>query len=152
MKALLYFSMLFVKLSFFPNANLLLWMGITIALDFLTGISKAYVLKQARTSSGFRKTILKFLQYGGSIAVGIVLANTAKENNLDGTHHVLSLFNDGLVVFIIYIEVTSIFENLYACDKTTVFSKYIITPALKILTAQIKNNPLMKEAENLKEK
>lgn len=149
MKALVFLPLLFVKLQFFPNTNLLFWMFIAIVIDFITGVSKAVILGEARTSNGFRKTITKFLQYGVAIAVSVIMANTAKQNNMDSASHLLFIFNDGLLVFIIYIEVTSIFENLYACDQNTPFSKYFISPVLKILTAQIKNNPIFKEGEKI---
>ena len=131
-----------MKTQFMPDAQLLLWMAVVIVLDFITGIAKAVVTKQARTSSGFRKTITKFMQYGGSIAVSIVLNHTAHQNNLVETARILTYLNDGLVIFIIYIEVTSIFENLEACDNKSTFARFFIKPVLKLLTIQIKNNPL----------
>lgn len=149
MKALLFSSLIFIKLQFFPSTDLLFWMFIAIVIDFITGVTKAVIQGEARTSNGFRKTITKFLQYGVAIAVSVIMANTAKQNNMDSASHLLFIFNDGLLVFIIYIEVTSIFENLYACDQNTVFSKYFISPVLKILTAQIKNNPIFKEGEKV---
>jgi phage-related holin len=136
MKFLLYIGLLFIKLQVFPNANLLVYLGIAIAVDFVTGVLKAIILKQARTSSGFRRTVTKFLQYGGTLVVGVILANVAKENNW-GASSTLNFFNDALIVFMVYIEATSVFENMYACDSKSVFSKMVIVPIYKILTAQI---------------
>jgi phage-related holin len=140
-------TLAFIKLAFFPNSQLLMWMGIAIVLDFITGVAKAVINKEARTSSGYRKTLVKFLQYGTSIAVGVILQNAAKQNNWSGAD-LLSWFNDGLLVFIIYIEVTSIFENAYACDKNSLMSQYLFQPALKLLTFQLKNNPVIQAANN----
>ena len=148
MKFLFAGSLLFIKIAFFPSMTLLLWMSLAIVVDFVTGLAKALILKQARTSSGYRKTVTKFLQYGGALFVGLALAHTGQGTENEQMKMLLSYLNDGLVIFIIYIEVTSIFENLYACDKSTMISKYFIQPALKILTWQIKNNPIMKGAEN----
>jgi phage-related holin len=136
MKILIYISLLFIKLQVFPSANLLVYLGFAVALDFFTGVIKAVVLKQARTSNGFRKTVTKFLQYGGTLVVGVILANVAKENNW-GASSTLNFFNDALIVFMIYIEATSVFENMYACDSKSTFSKMVIVPIYKILTAQI---------------
>lgn len=151
MKFLFAGSLLFIKIAFFPSVTLLLWMGLAIVFDFISGLAKAIILKQARTSSGYRKTVVKFMQYGGSLFVGIALAHTAQGTESDQMKILLSWFNDGLVIFITYIEVTSIFENLYACDNTSPISKYFISPALKILTFQIKNNPLINGADQLPE-
>jgi hypothetical protein len=150
-KAALYSSLLFIKFAFLPNSQLLFWMGLAIALDFLTGIAKACVLKKARTSEGFRKTITKFLQYGGALAVGMILSNAAKQNAMVQAETLLKYFNDALVIFVIYIEVTSVFENLYEVDKKSMISKYFIRPILKLLTVQIKTNPLVKAANETKE-
>jgi hypothetical protein len=136
MKFLIYTGLLFIKLQAFPNANLLVYLAIAIALDFVTGVSKSIVKKQARTSTGFRKTIIKMLQYMGVMAVGILLQNAARENNWGG-EGILSYFNDGLIVFMLYIEATSVFENLYACDQKSVISRMIISPIYKLLTAQV---------------
>ncbi len=132
------------KIVAFPNKSLLLWMGVAIAIDFITGVIKACFKGEARTSSGYRKTIIKFLQYGGTLAVGAILNNIAGQNNMPGAAAVLNAFTDGLVVFIIYIEVTSIMENIYECDKESMLCKYFIKHALNILTFQIKNNPITK--------
>lgn len=152
MKLLIGIVFAFIKISLFPSLHLLFWMAAAIAADFVTGVIKAIVLKQARTSSGYRKTITKFLQYGGSLFVGLALSNATKNNVNDQLHLFISYLNDGLVVFIIYIEVTSIFENIYACDKESPLSKYMIAPALKILTWQLKNNPVIKQSETITQK
>jgi hypothetical protein len=149
MKTLFVCSLLFIKIQFFPNAQLLLWMTIAVILDLVTGIAKAIVKGEARTSAGYRKTIIKVFQYVGAIAAAVILQNVGSIN--DATKALLSYVNDGLTVFITYIEVTSIFENLYEVDNKTVLSKYFYEPILKILTFQIKNNPLAKQAESLTE-
>lgn len=131
----------------FPSLGLLQWMGIAIVVDFFTGVVKAAVLGRPITSNGFKQTVIKFLQYGGAITVGIILNNAARHNNLDGIKSLLDYLNNGLVVFIIYIEVTSIFENIYECDKNSPMGRFFIKPILKVLTFQIKNNPVSKLSE-----
>lgn len=150
MKILSIAILLFLKVTFLPSVSLLFYMAIAIILDFITGILKAKVLKQVCTSAGYRKSVVKFLQYGGSIAIGLVLANVGEGRTADAFKSMISYFNDGLLLFIIYIEVTSVFENLYAVDNRTVMSKYFIAPVLKILTWQIRNNPIMAQADQLK--
>jgi phage-related holin len=143
MKILSVVALLFIKITLLPSIPLLFYMTVAMSLDFITGIIKAIILKEIRTSAGYRKTIIKFLQYGGSIAIGIILANAG--NGRDAFKSIVGYFNDGLLIFIIYIEVTSIFENIYAIDKSSMMSRFFIAPILKILTWQIKNNPLINQ-------
>jgi hypothetical protein len=150
MKILSIALLLFIKVAFLPSVSLLSYMAIAMVLDFVTGIAKAKVLNQARTSAGYRRSVIKFLQYGGSIAVSLILANAGEGRAAEPFKAMLSYFNDGLIIFIIYIEATSVFENLYAIDSRTLMSRYFIAPVLKILTWQIRNNPIMTQAENLK--
>lgn len=152
MKSLIAYSgLLFIKLSILPNVNLLLWMGIAIALDFITGFSKAVLLNQNRTSSAMRKTVTKFLQYGGGLAVGTILTQSAEQNQLESAKIILSFFNDALIVFIIYIELTSILENLIAIDDKSIMAQYIFVPLHKLFTFQLKNNPVSQAAAKLED-
>lgn len=126
-------ALAFFKITFIPDANLIIWVFISILLDLVTGIIKAIILNNIRTSSGYRKTVIKFTQYAGAIAVGTILGNVLSNNNI-----ILSYVNSGLLILLIYIEATSIFENLYAIDNSSPFSKYFIAPILRILTIAIK--------------
>ncbi|HAN37430.1 MAG TPA: hypothetical protein DCQ29_00890, partial [Chitinophagaceae bacterium] len=83
----------------------------------------------------------------GSIGICVILNHSAKENGYIDVQNVLKWLNDGLLIFIIYIEVTSIFENLYAIDSNSTFAKFFIKPILNLLTFQIKNNPVTKAAD-----
>ncbi len=120
------------KLTFLPDANLLMWVFIAMMLDFISGVIKAVVQHEARTSSGFRKTVIKFTQYAGAILVGVVLANTIPDNVIVG------YVNSALLILLIYIEATSVFENLYAIDSSSPFSRFFISPVLKLLTLATK--------------
>ena len=125
------------KLTFLPSANLLAWVFLAMTLDLITGVIKAVVLKEARTSSGYRKSVIKFTQYAGAILVGMIMGNA-----LPKEYEIVGYVNDGILILLIYIEATSIFENLYAIDSTSPFSKYFISPILKLLTFAIKKTPL----------
>lgn len=137
MKYLAFTGLLFIKFSLLPDKILLCWMGVAIAIDFITGFSKAVVKHENRTSNGLRKTITKFLQYGGGLAVGVILTQAAQQHKVEGIEQMISYFNDGLVMFIIYVEVTSILENLIAIDNKSQVSKLFVF-FHRILTVQIK--------------
>jgi phage-related holin len=141
----------FIKAIQLPDVNLLVWIGFAMIIDFITGVVKAKVKKEVRSSEGFRKTITKFLQYGVAIIVSVILSNTAKYNVSQRVGSSLELLCDALMVFILYIEVTSIFENIYQCDKKSVMSKYFIKPVLNFLTFQIRNNPATKLTDTTKD-
>jgi Bacteriophage holin family len=137
-------TFLFIKFTFFPNVNLIMWMLIAIGLDFITGFAKACFKNENRTSQAMRKTIIKFLQYAGALAAAMIIGNTAKDNKIEGLQSVMQWANDGLVIFIIYIELVSIFENLLAIDDGSIISKYFFKPIHKLLTLSLKNNPVNK--------
>jgi len=134
-------SLAVFKLTFLPDLNLLAWVFIAMLADLLTGIRKAVVLKQARTSAGYRKTVNKFFQYAGAIVGGIILANTLPKDQ-----SIVGYVNDFLLIFIIYIEVTSIFENLYAIDNKSQLARYFIAPTLRLLTFAIKKSTINEES------
>lgn len=142
----------FFKVSFLPSAPLLFYMGLAILIDFITGIAKSKLLGIARTSKGYRKTVIKFVQYGGALAIGVVLANIGDAPANDPSKLMTAYFNNALIIFVIYIEVTSVFENLYAMDQKSLFSKYFISPMLRLLTWQIKNNPIIEQTKKLRQK
>lgn len=130
-----------IKFSFLPSVNLLAWVFIAMVLDLITGVAKATVLKEARTSSGYRKTVIKFTQYAGAILAGIILGNVLPQEI-----ELVRYVTDGLLILLVYIETTSIFENLYAIDSNSPFSKYFISPVLRLLTLAIRKTPLAQNA------
>lgn len=125
-------TLLSIKLKFIPNTNLLFWVMVIVAIDFVTGVAKAKMQKEATTSSGFRKTIIKLIQYFGVGALIVVLGNAIE----DKTGY-LQYADDGVFVFMIYIESTSILENLVALAPNSKISKVVFENLLKLLTLTI---------------
>jgi len=141
-------SLLNVQLDFIPSVGLLAVMGIALFLDLVTGITKAIFAKQQRTSEGYRKTVVKVMQYFGSVGLSMIVTYASKNLTPFAEWGIIAEYmGNGLLLFIIFIEVTSIFENMYAIDDKTPFAKYVIKPILNIMTFQIKNNALLKRAE-----
>ena len=58
MKFIIVFTLLFFKLTFLPDMNLIAWLLIAIAADFITGFAKAIAKKEQRTSKAMRRTII----------------------------------------------------------------------------------------------
>ncbi|MCT3672004.1 phage holin family protein [Elizabethkingia anophelis] len=132
-------------LSYYPNVTLLIGLLTLFILDFGFGVWKATVLGIRRTSEGFRKTFNKFLQYGGSIIVGMVLLNIVGDKDAHFASQYSWLFGDLLLYIMIYIEVVSIFENMEAIGGSSDFVKYFIRPVRRMITFQLKN--LLKDEE-----
>jgi len=144
------FTFLNINFNLVPPVHLFAIMGIAMLIDLITGVAKAVYMKEARTSNGYRKTVKKFIQYGGSIAVTMMIRYMASKQPdfLNGVKYI-SWLGNGLMVFIILIECTSILENIYAVDQTSSFSRYLIKPLLKILTFQLKENPIINQTKNI---
>lgn len=142
-------TLLDINLNFLPKADLIVVFGISMVLDFITGVIKAVILGRARNSTGYRKTIIKFLQYGGAILIGMGISYMGAKISQYNPSWVniinyMSWFNTGLLVFIIFIEFVSILENIYALNPKSKFAKYAIKPALHILTIELRKGPFRK--------
>ncbi|MCX8018930.1 MAG: phage holin family protein [Chitinophagaceae bacterium] len=129
----------FIKFTFWPDANLLGWMLIAVAIDFLVGFMKAVFLNQKRTSAALRKTLVKFLQYGGAIAAALILQNALFDKKDERLTGLLQYTTDVIVIFIIYVELVSIFENLIEIDPENFMSRYFFKPVHNVLTLNIQN-------------
>jgi len=133
------FTLLNATFQWVPSGSLFVVVLAAMILDFITGVIKAIFAKEQRTSEGYRRTIVKFTQYGGAILVSMILNYMVAENlKLQGLEPYISNLTNGVMVFILFIETTSVLENISEIDNKTPFSKYCIKPLLKILTFQIK--------------
>jgi phage-related holin len=139
---LIYITLLTIKLNFLPNITMLGWVFFAVLVDFLTGVLKAKLNKQILTSGGFRQTSIKCLQYIGLIVGGIIIGNAFEKQS-----DIVTWVNDGLLIFIIYVEVYSIFENLYAMNPNSKVAKMIFKPAMRILTIGLEKHSLNNAAE-----
>ena len=126
-------------LKYFPDGSLLIGLMIVFALDFVFGVTKATLMKETRTSEGFRKTFTKFIQYGGSIIIAMVLLNIKSVSESNFGKEYSYLFGDTMIYIMIYVEVVSIFENMEATGGNNDFVKYFVRPVRRLITFQLKN-------------
>lgn len=117
-----------------PPASLLIWLGLAMALDLITGVAKAVRNNVPRTSTGFRKTVVKFIQYGGAIAIGIILANVSEFRKDDSSEWIYKYFSNTMLLFMIYIEIKSVFENLIDVSPDSDFTRFFLRPIHDILS------------------
>lgn len=129
-----------------PSFKLLSVVLIFIALDFITGVTKAKMKKQSRTSEGYRKTITKVLQYLMPILILWIAGKYIPEHQA-----MLRSASGYVMMFVIYIEATSIFENLYEIDKKSTISRFLYRPALMILKFGIEKNIVTEAADKLEQ-
>lgn len=121
-----------------PPADLLLWLGIAMVLDLLTGIAKAVKKDIPRTSTGLRQTVVKFIQYGGAISVGIILANVSEYQNDSSSQIIYKYFSNSMLLFIIFIEIKSILENMIEVSPDSDFTRYFLGPIHNLLSFDFK--------------
>lgn len=130
-----------------PTFSLMGVVFAVIAIDLITGIVKSVFKKIARTSQGYRKTITKLMQYIIPVLILWGAGNYIPEYKLR-----LEQASGFVMLFIIYIEVTSIFENLYEIDNKSPISRYLYKYALVVLKFGLEHNPVQQAAENIKVK
>jgi hypothetical protein len=132
--SLLNVSFPFLLAIVLPPADLLLWLGIAMILDLITGIAKAVKKEIPRTSTGLRRTVVKFIQYGGAIAIGIILANVSEHQNDSSSQIIYKYFSNSMLIFIIFIEIKSILENMIEVSPDGDFTRFFLKPIHDILS------------------
>lgn len=133
-----------IELIVKPTLSLFLVVIIAIGIDFLTGVIKAKFKKQARTSEGYRRTVVKLLQY----IVPILILQFAARNIPEYKNMLLDC-SGYLMWFILYIEFTSILENLYEIDSRSLIARFLYKPLLVILKFGIEKNAVAQAAEKI---
>lgn len=126
-----------------PDWQLVLWLFFVMSIDFGSGFAKAKFLNINRTSEALKRTIKKVIQYFTAIIVVFVLINIIKFDNESNFFKTYSgVFQNVVIILMIYIEMVSILENIIAVDKDSNFSKFFIIPFHRLLTMQMKENPI----------
>ncbi|GEM_PF-2106125 len=126
-------------IQYWPDGHLLIWLLIVYTLDFIFGICKATLRGTPRTSHGFRKSIIKLLQYGGCIIVAIVILNIVHRSKDNFGQQFAGLFGKGMLYLMIYIEVVSVLENMEAMAPQSSFVRIFVRPARCVITFKLKN-------------
>lgn len=122
------------QFKYLPSINFMFILTIAMIIDLITGIIKAWVKGENTTSQGLRQTLIKFIQYGGFILVGILLLNVSVgDKNLLKYSYVI----DGSFVFILLIEFISICENLIEINPHSKIVLYVINPFMKLIKGRI---------------
>lgn len=119
-----------------PSLNLLSWLGFAIIIDLATGVWKSVVNKQDITSKRLQETVNKVVKYFGAIVVSFIIRNVVALHT-DDNAEIMDFLGDSLLIFLVYIEVVSILENLIALDRKDLMTRAILIPLHSILTFHI---------------
>lgn len=139
-----------LKVNLLPNFSLLAWLGIAIMVDFLSAMGRSVILNEPRTSKKLQGTIKKFIMYFGALSISIIFLHIKDLTGYGAELPIAPYLNNGLVIFMVYVEMVSILENLIAIDSKDTLSVFILKPLHRLLTFQLKNNPIKKAADNEK--
>jgi hypothetical protein len=109
----------------YVNFNELLWLAVLVGLDFLTGVIKAYIRDGygSITSKKMRDTVFKVTQYGAFLIAMHVLVNKFEHfsSGVDAGDFILYYSH----IFLLLIEVKSIFENISAVNSNFMFLRQL---------------------------
>lgn len=119
-----------VEVAFLPNWQLVYYLVGAMAIDLLTGLIKSWNLGKNTTSIGFRKTVTKVVMYVSIITGTWVLANLLSQMYDKADYSPLVNLTIG---FLSFIELYSVFENVYTISPSSTLSRYIAKPFLKLL-------------------
>ena len=112
----------FTEKYLFADWEFLKWLSIFMMLDLLTGIAKAIKKKQAVTSYGIRRTVVKALQYG----VFLIVMHGLDSFEVKGEKtELFGWIITGAYSFLMAVEGKSILENIAALDESFDVSIFI---------------------------
>lgn len=112
----------FTEKYLFADWEFLKWLSIFMMLDLLTGIAKAIKKKQAVTSYGIRRTVVKALQYG----VFLIVMHGLDSFEVKGEKtELFGWIITGAYSFLMAVEGKSILENIVALDESFDVSIFI---------------------------
>jgi len=112
----------FTEKYLFADWEFLKWLSIFMMLDLLTGIAKAIKKKQAVTSYGIRRTVVKALQYG----VFLIVMHGLDSFEVKGEKtEIFGWIITGAYSFLMAVEGKSILENIAALDESFDIGRFI---------------------------
>lgn len=127
------------EVEFIPRPMRVFFLGAAMAIDLASGLVKSWKKGDATSSQGFQRTVIKLTRYSSVIIATWFLANVMGSMSPGKVDY--SFLVNGCIGFLTFIEIYSIFENVYEIDPTGPLSRWFVGPALKFLRGKLKNNP-----------
>lgn len=134
-----------LTIEYFPSAMLFFWLLIAMFGDFVTGLLKSWRKGKHTSSEGLRRSITKVLSYCGAILVIMVMVNVIGLVD-DGNKYDLAIIINGLMGFIVFVELYSICENITEAYPESPLVKYFIVHIMTFLRGRF--DSLKSKAEN----
>lgn len=129
------------ELKFLPDGSIVELMGLSIFLDLITGLLKSWRKGIVTSSQGFKDTVIKILVYCSCIIAIWILLCIVSQTGISFMIPAVKVLN-GVVAFITFTELYSIFENIDAAYPNSAFNQYLIAPILKLLKGKLSKNPI----------
>ena len=125
-------------IEYFPSAMLFFWLLIAMLGDFITGLLKSWKKGSHTSSEGLRRSITKVLSYCGAILVIMTLVNVIGLVD-DGNKYDLAIIINGLMGFIVFVELYSICENITEAYPESPLVKYFIIHIMSFLRGRFES-------------
>ncbi|MGI9190929.1 MAG: phage holin family protein [Chitinophagaceae bacterium] len=125
-------SFTWFTVEYVPSAMLFFYLLVAMFGDFVTGLLKSWKKGEVTSSEGLRRSITKVLSYGGAILVIMTLVNVVGLVDTTNSYDLAIVIN-GLMGFIVFVELYSICENINQAYPNTPLTIYFIAPVMKFL-------------------
>ncbi len=129
-----------LELAFFPKPMLLFFLAGTMIIDLITGLVKSWKNGVATNYQLLQKTVIKITMYCSVIISAWIMVNIFNTINKSDINY--AIFVNGLIGVLSFIELYSIFSNIYEIDPKGPLSLYVVGPILKLLKSKLNNNPI----------
>lgn len=118
-----------LEIEFIPPPGKMALLFAAIMADLFTGLLKSWKLGIKTNSQGLKRTAIKIGMYAAIMIAVWLLANIMDDiSPITVSYGFMVTLTVG---FLTFIEIYSIFENIYEADKESFLSVYLIGPALK---------------------
>jgi len=142
LNAKLWFLFLSIDVTFFwPFVNKYLtsdvgyikWLGVAMAIDLITGITKVVVTEgyKAVTSRGIRDTVTKAITYGAFIIITHLVTHFEVKGEV--VNNGWSWIDAKVCEFLMIIEGKSVYENIIKISPSLDFIKYLVDKITMLL-------------------
>jgi phage-related holin len=133
-------SFAWLSVKYLPSLMIFFWLVIAVLGDLLTGLLKAWAKGQATSSTGLRRTATKIGSYCGAIIVVIILINMLGIVDTTNSYN-LKILIDGLIGFMVFIELYSICENISEAYPNSPLTLWLIEPIMLKLKGKFLKPP-----------
>jgi len=139
-----------LEIHYLPAPGKIALLVIVMLVDLCTGLIRSWKRGHVTTSHGLKQTAIKVGTYAAIIVAVAAMANVLADITPSVEEYYV-YFVTGMVGFLTFVEIYSIFENIYESDPDSCLSVYVCGPALKWMRGYLKkNHPISRKTEGPK--